>query len=238
MRKKHKIKKNETNVIYVDENDVKVSMIQMLIPLGLEAVKAEMEKELIELVGERYSRSESNYHRWGYNKGSVYLGDQKVKIDVPRIRDKEAKKFKSLQSYEFFQSPRLIDESIFTKVLYGLSQKRFEKAAISTAESFGISKSSVSRRFIKSSSHRLGVFKQLGISLKTTNCMESLFSQVANKTDRGDNWKNSNQRQRWVVSSLLEIGKDLRKIKGYRHLHLLKEKMKQDLQKQPLKNVA
>lgn len=32
--------------------------------------------------------------------------------------------------------------------------------------------------------HRLGVFQELGISLKTTNCLESINSQVARLTGR------------------------------------------------------
>ena len=39
--------------------------------------------------------------------------------------------------------------------------------------------------------HRLGVFPQLGLSLKTTNCLESLMSQVGQRTDKVDRWRNS-----------------------------------------------
>ena len=66
--------------------------------------------------------------------------------------------------------------------------------------------------------HRLGVFEVLGISLKTTNCLESLNSQLEQKTHRVSYWKNSYQRQRWVAIALLEIEPHFRKIKGYRHL--------------------
>lgn len=38
-------------------------------------------------------------------------------------------------------------------------------------------------------------------------------------------WKNSNQRQRWVATALLEIEPSLRKAKGYRFLPLLKSSM-------------
>ena len=34
--------------------------------------------------------------------------------------------------------------------------------------------------------HRLGVFPQLCLSLKTTNCLESLMSQVGQRTDQVD----------------------------------------------------
>jgi transposase-like protein len=62
--------------------------------------------------------------------------------------------------------------------------------------------------------HRLGVFKQLGESFKTTNCIENIMSQVGIYTDRVDYWKNSDQRQRWVGTALLEIEPHLRKVRG------------------------
>lgn len=53
--------------------------IQALIPLGLKAVEDELQREIIELVGERYSRG-GEIKRWGENPGSVFLGDQKVSV--------------------------------------------------------------------------------------------------------------------------------------------------------------
>jgi len=70
--------------------------------------------------------------------------------------------------------------------------------------------------------HRLEVFRELGISLKTANCMESIMSQVERKTSRVSYWKNSHQKMRWVAAALLEIEPRLRIIKGYRHLLLLR----------------
>jgi transposase-like protein len=70
--------------------------------------------------------------------------------------------------------------------------------------------------------HRLLVFPQLGISLKTTNCLESLMSQVGQRTDQVDRWRNSDQKQRWVASALLDMEPRLRRIKGYRHLPTLR----------------
>jgi len=50
--------------------------------------------------------------------------------------------------------------------------------------------------------------------------------QVGIYTDRIGYWKNSDQRQRWVGTALLEIEPNLRKVKGYRHLGELREAMK------------
>ncbi len=77
--------------------------------------------------------------------------------------------------------------------------------------------------------HRLGVFAVLGRSLKTTNCIESIFGQVENCCGKVSNWKNSSQKQRWLATSLLDIEPRLRKIQGYKHLGLLREALQQDL---------
>jgi transposase-like protein len=58
--------------------------------------------------------------------------------------------------------------------------------------------------------HQLGVFTALGISLKTTNCLESLNAQLGELTDRVDRWRTSDQKQRWVASALLAIEPRLR----------------------------
>ena len=70
--------------------------------------------------------------------------------------------------------------------------------------------------------HRLGLFPTLGVSLKTTNCLESLNAQLGQLTDKVDHWRTADQKHRWVASALLLIEPRLRGIKGYRHLPLLR----------------
>jgi putative transposase len=77
--------------------------------------------------------------------------------------------------------------------------------------------------------HRLGVFKELGISLKTTNCLESINAQVSDFTSKVTYWTNSHQKHRWVASALLEIEKRLRRIKGYNHLPALRKALQLEL---------
>ena len=77
--------------------------------------------------------------------------------------------------------------------------------------------------------HRLGVYGVLGRSLKTTNCLESVNSQVEDRCSKIDNWKNSNQRQRWLAAALIDIEPRLHRIKGYRHLPMLREALMREL---------
>lgn len=74
--------------------------------------------------------------------------------------------------------------------------------------------------------HRLGVIDKLGISLRTTNCIESINSLVEQRTGKVDYWKTSNQRQRWLATALLDIKPRLRRIKGCTHLPLLRQAMR------------
>ena len=77
--------------------------------------------------------------------------------------------------------------------------------------------------------HRLGVFALLGLSFKTTNCLESINALVEERCAKVDRWTNSKQRQRWLATALLDIEPRLRRVKGYRHLPKLREALRRDL---------
>ena len=66
--------------------------------------------------------------------------------------------------------------------------------------------------------HRLRLMPQLKQSFRTTNCIESLNSMVAQLTRNVKRWTNSNQRSRWLATALLDIEPRLRRIKGFRSL--------------------
>jgi putative transposase len=77
--------------------------------------------------------------------------------------------------------------------------------------------------------HRLGVFQLLGRSLKTTNCIESIHSQVQARCSKVSRRRNSSRKQRRLATSLLDIEPRLRRIMGYRHLPLLREAIQKEL---------
>jgi len=132
----------------------RAELIQMLIPLGLKAVGDLLKEEVQMLTGSRY-RHEGGPSRWGKQAGSVYLGDEKLRIEVPRVRDVERNTELGLASYNQFQRPRELDEGVMKKVLLGLSCGRYEETARTIPEAFGISRSTVSRRTIPASARKL-----------------------------------------------------------------------------------
>jgi len=77
--------------------------------------------------------------------------------------------------------------------------------------------------------HRLGVFGKLGSSFKTTNCLESINGLIEERCSKVDCWKNSNQKQRWMAAALMDIEPRLRRVRGCRHLPLLREALKREL---------
>lgn len=380
------------------ESDARYELIQTLLPLGLAVVGEQLRQEVERLTGERYERTNGSLRRWGSNPGSVFLGGQKVGIEVPRVRDVVNKREQTLSSYQALQQPKVIDAQVYRALVHGLSSRRYEEVAERIPETFGISKSAVSQRFKKATSarlaavlerdlsgldiiaifldgkhlaetdmvialgitlsgekiplgfietttenatvckeflqgliarklstkheilfiidgakglrkgikdvfgnkaiiqrcqwhkrenvlrylskeqaevfrrklqiayeqatydkakaqlllikkeltlvnqsavasleegleetltlHRLGVMKQLGRSFKTTNCIEALNRQIAIRTGRVSYWQNSNQRQRWIATALLEIEPALNKVAGATHLPLLRNAMK------------
>jgi putative transposase len=385
--------------------DVKVEMIQALIPLGLRYVKEVLDQEVRELAGERYQRNGlAGHDRWGEQGGSVYLLDHKLPIMVPRVRNRDEGKEVRLRSYERLQEPRDGDEGVLRRILRGLSCRGYEECAVEVPEAFGMSGSSVSRRYIRASArelkklcerrlegydivvlildgkrfgsdemiialgvtsdgrkiplgfvqtgaeservgremlegllerglrvepgllcvidgakglrkaiygvfgnralvqrcqwhkrenvvgylpksmqaqmrrrlqeayqeptyekakdkllkirkelglinqsavssleegleetltlHRLGLFRQLGVSFKTTNGIESLMSLVGQRTDKVDYWRNSDQKHRWLAAALLDIEPRLRKAKGYRYLPQLRMALQRETEKQ------
>jgi putative transposase len=384
---------------------MKVELIQALIPIGLWHVKEVLEEEVRSLAGERYKRQGiAGYDRWGSQWGSVYLSDQKLPIWVPRVRDRREEREVRLKSYERLQEPRGADEGVLRRILHGLSCRRYEECAEAMPEAFGLSGSTISRRYIRASAkalkelcerrlegynfvalildgkvfgtdemivalgmtvkgekillgfiqtgtenervgremlqgllerglkmeegllcvidgskglrkavyevfgnkalaqrcqwhkrenvvsylpkamqasmrrklqeayeeptyerakekllkirkelqlinrsavnsldegfeetltlHRLGLFRELGISFKTTNCIESLMALVGQKTDKVDYWKNSDQKHRWLAAALSDIEPRLRKVKGYRYLPQLRIAIQREIARQ------
>ena len=146
--------------------DTRIAMIQSLIPLGLAAVCETLQKEVEALCGARYARKESrsSNRRWGRQQGSVYLADQRTAVRVPRVRDTQTQSEVSLPTYKRFQQPVNLDETLFHRVLSGLASRRYADSARLVPCAFGLSSSSVSRRFVKASARKLAQFQERDLS--------------------------------------------------------------------------
>ncbi len=137
--------------------EARVAMIQALIPLGLEAVAEALQQEVVALAGERYARAggQPERVRWGRQRGSVYLADQKLAVVVPRVRDRHRQLEVPLATYQQLQQPRALDEGLFRRILGGLACREYAACAEAVPAAFGLSRATVSRRFVRASARRL-----------------------------------------------------------------------------------
>lgn len=134
-----------------------VALIQALIPLGLGAVHDVLSREVEALAGARYARSggRPGHVRWSKERGSVYLGDQKLPIVYQRVRDQRRDIEVPLETYQRLQQPRALDRGLLRRVLLGLSCRRYAECADAVPEAFGLAASTVSRRYIRASARQL-----------------------------------------------------------------------------------
>jgi len=137
--------------------DAKVTLIQALIPVGLLHVAESLQQELEFLTGPRYARhgGQPGLVRHGRQAGSVYLADQKLPIQVPRVRDRERNQEVPLATYQRLQMPRSADAGVLRRILAGLSCREYAPCAEAVPQAFGLSASTVSRRYIKASAAKL-----------------------------------------------------------------------------------
>ena len=146
----------------VEDLDGRIEAIQWLIPLGLQAVAEELQRAVVELAGPRYQRkgSDQPLRRWGSQLGSVYLADQKLPVDVPRVRNVANHTEVPLDVYQALQTPRQMDEGLLLRMLKGIATRNYEACAEAVPEAFGLSSSSVSRRYVKGTARKLAEFQE------------------------------------------------------------------------------
>jgi putative transposase len=129
-------------------------LISTLLPPAVKAFMAELESEVDKICGHRYSHGKEN-HRWGSQKGSIILGNQHVALEVPRVRSQKNKTEINLQTYQDFQDPKLFNQAVFTEGIKKVSQRDYQKGVSKIANSFGFTKSSVSRKWINATAKKI-----------------------------------------------------------------------------------
>lgn len=144
------------------EMNGRMELIQALIPLGLMKVQEELEEEVLLLAGEIYSRGPLVRH--GRNPGSVSLGGQRIGIHIPRVRDRLNGTEVPLKSYQRLHHGAAVDETALVRVLKGLSCRDYKSAAMAAPEAFGLSSSTISRQFIRTSSKQLKALQERDLS--------------------------------------------------------------------------
>lgn len=119
-----------------------------------------MERE--EIAGPDYRPKDSSLKKWASQQGSVYIGGHKVKIQHPRLRSQFGEV--SLKSYASLKDPRQFSDEMLSRALRGLSGRKYSETIGEMAESFGISPSSISNRFIEATTRQLSELLERDLS--------------------------------------------------------------------------
>jgi putative transposase len=121
---------------------------------GLQLIDLMMQEEVRELVGERSRQlPERTANRWGSERGYCVVMGQKVPIERPRVRTEE--KEVRLGSYEMFHRGEPLTETVWEKLMLGLSTRKYGEAVREFTEAYGLEKSAVSEHFIEASRAKL-----------------------------------------------------------------------------------
>ena len=122
---------------------------------GLQLMSLLMDEEVRELAGERSRpQPERTANRWGKERGYCVVMGQKVPIERPRVRTTEDKEMR-LGSYEMFHRGEPLSETVWEKLMLGLSTRRYGQAVREFTEAYGLEKSAVSEHFIEASRVKL-----------------------------------------------------------------------------------
>lgn len=127
--------------------DSQYLLISALLPPAVKEFLAQCEREVESLCGKSHSRGENLLSRWGTQRGSIYLAGQQVALEKQRVRGASGEQ--RLETYERFQDPKLFDQQVFQEGLRRVSQRDYHKGLPKIAASFGMSKSTVSRSWVK-----------------------------------------------------------------------------------------
>ena len=83
------------------------------------------------------------------------IDGQRVPIARPRIRNRQNNREIPLGSYELFQRASLIEETVWHKIMHGLTMRSYKEVVQQFADAYGLEKSTTSDHFIEASRRKL-----------------------------------------------------------------------------------
>lgn len=146
-------------VIHAGKQALDAVMLEMGRMVGESIMLIERE----ELAGSDYHPTDPALQKWAHEDGSIFLGDQKVKVTRPRLRHVTQGEV-PLQSYAQMRAPGAFSEELLAKVLRGMSAQRYADTVIEAAGAFGVSASAVSRKLVELTAAKLKEFQQRSLA--------------------------------------------------------------------------
>lgn len=114
--------------------------------------------------GADYTPIDPSLRKWASQRGSIYMGDQKIRLQVPRLRDVTHGEV-GLESYRKMKNPGQFSEELLQQILRGMSERKYEDTVIHAAQAFGVSPSSVSRKIVEITGKKLQEFLRRDLSV-------------------------------------------------------------------------
>lgn len=130
-------------------------LMNLALRLFGEVAEGVMDCEVTALVGPKHQANPGRENsRWGSEPGYCVVGGQKIPLQRPRVRDTRQKEV-PLGSYEMMQRASLMEESVWQKMMNGLTTRRYSQVIEELEKAYGIKKSTISEHFIEASRQRL-----------------------------------------------------------------------------------
>lgn len=101
-------------------------------------------------------------YKWGHQGGSVFIGDQRVRCEKPRIMGPGGEV--PLPTYMKLRQRGQFSDELLARLMAGLSSRRYKDVVVKAAEAFGVSPSSVSRHFVEASAKKLKEFAERSLA--------------------------------------------------------------------------
>jgi len=161
------INRNKLKWLLEQPVDVKLEILGHHLELCRLLINEILDEEVTALSGDRYSHHKPHngrYSRWGYNPGSVRIGNERIRVDVPRVYDNQRRSNISLENYRRLRHLPEADERVMKAILLGLSTGDYQEVVQQMLDSFGLSRSSISQKFIEVSSEKLKAFEERDLS--------------------------------------------------------------------------
>lgn len=127
---------------------------ELIEALGRSTIEAVLLMSAAGLAGERHQgKIGGDVLRHGSQAGTVALSNRKMRVDKPRLRAKGKGKGGEVEvpAYEAMQDDERLGSKILSVMMRGISTRNYQAILPEACESVGVSKSSVSRKFIEAS---------------------------------------------------------------------------------------
>lgn len=141
----------------------KQALDAVMLEMGRMVAESIMLIEREELAGPDYQPRSPDLKKWAHEGGSIFIGDQKVKVSRPRLRDVTHGEV-PLRSYQALSAPGQFSEELLQKILRGVSAQKYDETVIEAASAFGVSPSAVSSRMVELTGQKLRQFKERTLS--------------------------------------------------------------------------